>query len=131
MIVVDASALIPALIDDGRAGDLSRSRLAGESLAAPELIDLEVVSALRGLARARKVSTRRAVLALEDLGVLPIDRAPHRALLERCWELRSTMTPYDAAYVALSEAMDAVLVTADARLSRAPGLRCRIEVLTA
>ena len=74
---------------------------------------------------------RRARLALADLVDLPLTRAPHAALLERCWQLRSNLTPYDAAYVALAEAFDCPLLTADVRLSRATGPRCHVEVLSA
>ena len=56
-------------------------------------------------------------------------RARHRPLLARCWERRASLTVYDAAYVALAEALDAGLLTADRRLARAPGLRCAVEVL--
>lgn len=130
MIVVDASVLAPALGDDGADGEQARDRLKGEVLAAPELIDLEVPSILRRLVLAGGMPLRRAELALSDLLALPLRRVAHRALLPRCWELRSTLTVYDAAYVALAEELSATLLTADTRLSRAPGLRCQVEVLT-
>ena len=130
MIVVDASVLTVALVDDGVDGDRARSRLRGERLAAPELVDLEVLSVLRGLVRSGQVLPRRASLAIDDLQAMPIERVPHRRLLERCWELRDNITPYDAAYVALAEALEVSLVTGDARLARSTGPRCRIEVLT-
>lgn len=130
MIVVDAGVLTVALVDDGVDGDRARSRLRGERLAAPELVDLEVLSVLRGLVRSGQVLPRRASLAIDDLQAMPIERAPHHRLLERCWELRDNITPYDAAYVALAEALEVPLVTGDARLARSTGPRCRIEVLT-
>jgi predicted nucleic acid-binding protein len=130
VIIVDASVLVVALVDDGSEGDLVRRRLHGEQLAAPELIDLEVLSALRGLQRSGQVDDHRASLALADLLRLPMLRAPHRSLLNRCWELRHTMTAYDAAYVALAEALQCSLLTADLPLSRAGGLRCEIELLS-
>lgn len=129
MIVVDASVLAPALGDDTEAGDVARGRLRGEALTAPELIDLEVASVLRRQVAVGRVDRRRAALAIQDLADLPLRRASHRALLPRCWELRATVTTYDAAYVALAEVLDLVLVTADARLSRAPGIGCVVEVL--
>jgi predicted nucleic acid-binding protein len=129
VIVVDASVLVVALADDGTDGDRARARLRGEELAAPDLIDLEVLSVLRRLVRGRRMPERRAWLALADLVNLPLDRAPHTPLLQRCWQLRSAVTPYDAAYVALAEAFDCPLLTADLRLSRASGLRCVVEVL--
>lgn len=126
MIVIDASVLAPALGDDGTDGDGARGRLRGEDLAAPEIIDLEVTSVWRRTL----TDERRALLALADLADLPLLRAPHLPLLARCWELRHNLTPYDAAYVALAEALDVALVTADARLSRASGIQCPVEVLT-
>lgn len=129
MIVVDASVLAPALADDGPDGDHGRCRLRGEQLIAPELIDLETISVLRGQLRAGRLDARRAGLALTDLSDLPLRRAPHQPLLARCWELRDNFTPYDAAYVALAELLDVPLLTADARLASAPGSRCPIELL--
>ena len=129
MIVADASVLVVALADDGPDGDQARARLSGEHLAIPELADLEVASVLRRQLRAGAMDVRRARLALDDLAALPARRAPHRPLLARCWELRDNLTPYDAAYVALAEAMNATLLTGDGRLARAPGSHCDIEVL--
>jgi predicted nucleic acid-binding protein len=129
VLVVDASALVVALSDDGPDGDLVRRRLRGESLAAPELVDLEVVSVLRKQLAIGALDGRRAGLALTDLADLPLRRVPHLPLLARCWELRDNLTVYDAAYVALAEVLDAPLVTADSRLGRAPGTTCQIEVL--
>ncbi len=71
----------------------------------------------------------RAERALAALADLPMRRAPHRPLLRRCWDLQRTVTAYDAAYIALAEAFGTTLVTADARLSRAPGVRCHVTVL--
>ena len=129
MIVADASILGVALADDGPDGDRARARLSGEHLAIPELADLEVASVLRRQLRAGAMDARRAWLALDDLAALPARRAPHRPLLARCWELRDNFTPYDAAYVALAEAMNATLLTGDRRLASAPGSRCNIEIL--
>jgi predicted nucleic acid-binding protein len=129
VLVVDASVLAAALGDDGADGDTARGRLSGQDLAAPELIDLEVVSVLRRQLSVGKLDARRARLALDDLLDLPVQRAPHRPLLRRCWELRDNFSVYDAAYVALAEALDVPLVTADARLARAVGVRCAVEVL--
>jgi predicted nucleic acid-binding protein len=129
VLVVDASVLAVALADDGRDGDRARARLRGERLAAPELVDLEVASVLRRRLAGGHLDIRRAELAQADLVDLPVQRAPHRPLLTRCWELRTTLTVYDAAYVALAEALDTNLLTGDARLAGAPGPRCRIEIL--
>lgn len=129
MIVVDASALAVALGDDGSDGRRARNRLADDPLAAPELIDLEVVSVWRRHVGAKLMTARRAAAAVSDLGVLPLQRVSHGPMLARIWQLRHGVSPYDAAYVALAEALDAVLVTADGRLSRAPGITCTIELI--
>ena len=129
MIVVDASVLASALGDDGPDGDRARGRLAGERLAAPELIDLEVASVWRRAARAGRLGERRARQAFADLAALPLARAPHQPLMSRIWELRDNHTPYDAAYVALAEALEAPLLTADRRLARAPGTATEIQLL--
>ena len=129
MLVVDASALAPALADDGPDGDAARARLRGEDLVAPELIDLETVSVIRRQLQAGQLDTRRARFAVADLVELPLRRAPHRPLLGRCWDLRESLTAYDAAYVALAEVLGVVLLTADTGLARAPGPRCELELL--
>ncbi len=129
MIVVDASVLATALGDDGPDGDRARARLRGERLSAPELVDLEVASVMRRQVQGGEVDIRRAALALADLAALPLQRAPHRPLLARCWELRDNLTVYDASYVALAEALDVTLLTGDGRLARATGPRCRVEML--
>lgn len=72
---------------------------------------------------------RRAALALADLSALPLRRAPHRPLLPRCWELRDNLTIYDAAYVALAETLEVLLLTGDSRLAKATGPTCNIEIL--
>lgn len=130
MLVVDASVLAPALGDDTPDGDAARARLHGERLTAPELIDLEVASVFRRQLLAGALDSRRADLALTDLLEMPLRRVPHRPLLPRIWELRQNLTVYDAAYVALAELLELVLVTADLRLSKAPGLRCKVETLS-
>ncbi len=129
MLVIDASVLAVVLADDASDGDRARARLRGEVLAAPELLDLEVASVLRRLVSAGMLNLRRANLALGDLAAAPVRRASHLPLLRRCWELRENLTVYDAAYVALAEALRVTLLTADTRLSRAPGPRCTIEVI--
>lgn len=129
MIVVDASVLATALADDGADGDRARARLAGEHVVLPALADLEVTSVLRGAARGGALDSRRVGQALHDLMALPARRVVSTAMLPRIWELRENLTTYDAAYVALAEALDVVLLTADRRLSRAPGPACEIELL--
>ena len=129
MIVVDASVLAPALADDSADGDRARERLRGGQLVAPELIDLEVLSTLRRAARAKRLDERRSAQALTDLATLPLRRVPHLSLLARVWELRDNLSAYDASYVALAEALDTVLLTADGGIKRATGINCEILVL--
>lgn len=131
MIVVDAGVVVTALADDGEDGDRVRERLRGERLVAPSVIDLEVVSAWRRLASAGDLEDRRVGLALSDLGAIRLERAPHRPLLARCWQLRHNLTVHDAAYVALAEALNVKLLTADARLASASGTSCEVELLMA
>lgn len=107
-----------------------RERLAGERLYAPELLDLEVASYIRRGQWAGSIGSERAVEALVDLSLMPIARVSHVPLLSRIWELRDNLTPYDASYVALAEVMKARLLTADAHLARAPGIRCEVVVLS-
>ena len=126
---MDASVVVTALADDGPDGDRFRERLAGEQLAAPHLIDIEVISAWRRLAAAGKLDERRAAFARADLQALPVRRVDHGPLVERCWDLRATMTSYDAVYVALAELIGVPLLTADAKLAASPGPTCHIEVL--
>ena len=129
MIVVDASVLAVALGDDGQHGAAARQRLRGEVLAAPELIDPEVLSVLRRQVASGATTAQRGEEAVADLIDLPLRRASHRPLLRRCWELRHNLTSYDACYAALAEALDVTLLTADGHLARAPGLRCAVELL--
>jgi predicted nucleic acid-binding protein len=129
VIVVDASVLVTALGDDGPDGDRTRERLRGERMVAPHLIDVEVLAAWRRLMSAGDLDSRRADLAIADLRALRLRRVPHRPLLDRCWSLRSSLTMYDAVYVALAEMTGSVLLTADRRLAMSSGPRCEFEVL--
>lgn len=129
MIVVDASVVLTALIDDDIAGRQVRDRMRNESLAAPALVDLEVVSAMRRRVRRDQLAVERAEQAMVDLSRLRVRRFDHRRLIPRCWDLRDNLTPYDAAYVALAENLGVILLTADERMSGAPGVRCAVEVL--
>jgi predicted nucleic acid-binding protein len=129
VIVVDASVIAASLIHEDSTGDRLRARLAAERLAAPAVMDIEVVSTLRGVSRAGHLPARRAEVALADLAGMPLERAPHGPLMPRIWELRDNLSPYDAAYVALAETLDTILLTGDARLARAPGIECEVELL--
>ena len=131
MIVADAGVVAVALYDDGEPGSIARSHLRAGQIVAPELIDMDVTSVLRGRAKAGALTVRRAGQALADLEDLDLIRLPHRPLIARCWELRDNVSPYDAAYVALAELLNVTLLTGDRRLARATGPRCRFEVLEA
>lgn len=130
MIVVDASVVVSALADDSDDGLRTRRRLdAEEVVCAPEIIDLEVANAWRRELRAGRLVEDRCRRALDDLTRINMARMPHRPLMSRVWELRDNLTPYDAAYVALAEALDATLLTVDGRSTRAPSLLCDVELL--
>ena len=90
-----------------------------------------MLSVIRSLVARGDVDDRRARFAFDDLAALDIGRVSHVALIARVWELRENITPYDAAYVALAEALAVVLVTADVTLARAPGPQCAIALLEA
>lgn len=131
MIVVDASVIANVVGDDGHSGQVCRARIAGEPhLVAPDLVDVETVSVLRRRWRAGDLSARRFRAAINDLSALPVMRLPAGPMMIRAFELRANVTPYDAAYVALAESLGYTLVTADARLARSPGVRCRLDVLS-
>jgi|SRR5665811_111710 len=127
--VVDASVVIDAFVPVGRRGLIAASRLSVDHCVAPELLDIEVVNALRGMVRRDVVPEAEALLLVHSLGTLGITRRPHRPLLPRIWELRDNLTAYDATYVALAEALRCPLVTSDARIASAPGIRCEVEVI--
>ena len=94
----------------------------------PHLFEVEVLSVLRRFSLRGELSQERARLALGRLSTMRLTRYPHTALLSRLWELRDNVTIYDAAYIALAETLGTPLVTTDARLARAPGIRAAVEV---
>jgi predicted nucleic acid-binding protein len=130
MIVVDACVLATALADDGDEGRRVRARLPVEGVFAPEVVDLEVTSYVRRARRSGQLGPERTIQALADLALMSLARFSHTPFLSRIWDLRDNLTPYDAAYVALAEMLEVPLLTADARLARAPGIRCEVVVLS-
>jgi predicted nucleic acid-binding protein len=124
VLVVDASVVAPLIADGGPDGEQFRAAVRGQTLAAPDLLRLEVLSVVRRHLAAGTVSPRQANNAVDDLLALPIVLYPTTPLLRRCWELRANVTAYDACYVALAETLDVALMTADVRLANAPGTRC-------
>lgn len=131
LAVVDASVLAAFYVaDDPRRAAVVARLAAGDSLLAPAIVDAEVVSALRGLARRIARLERAVPAALRHLARFPIRRMPLVPLLDRMWELRANVTPYDAAYVALAEGLGAPLVTCDGKLATASGPRCGFELIS-
>ncbi|HSL57901.1 MAG TPA: type II toxin-antitoxin system VapC family toxin [Acidimicrobiales bacterium] len=129
MLVVDASVLAPVVADAGVDGRRFRRRLHGETVAGPDLLRLEVASVLRRHALADRLTVEQASAALGDLRAFPLRTFPSDVLLGRVWELRANLTVYDACYVALAEASEVPLLTADRRLANAPGVRCQVELI--
>ena len=121
MIVVDASVILEVLLVTADAPSIEARIFApGETLHAPQLLDVEVAQVLRRHARSGEFSPERGVEALTDLADFPLNRYPHTFLLPRIWELRDNVTAYDAAYLALAEALAAPLLTRDSALAGAP-----------
>lgn len=131
MLVLDTSALVSFLVGQDDLADRVRHTTAGHRLAAPHAVDLECASVLRGLTRGKKLSDAQAEQSLEVLGRMALRRYDHTPLLPRIWQLRHNMWPYDASFIALAEQLGADLVTADAKLTGAPGLKCNIRNLRA
>ncbi len=130
MIVLDASAVLELLLRTPAAAAIERRLFApGQTLHAPHLIDLEIAQVLRRYEAAGDMTTERAGQALQDFADLPLERYPHDLFLRRIWDLRRNVTAYDAAYLALAEALPAPLLTRDRRLARVPGVRTRVVVV--
>jgi predicted nucleic acid-binding protein len=128
VIVLDASALIELMLTTA-AGRAVAARIADPAvpLHVPHLVDVEVAQALRRLVAAGELYAGDALQAIGVLRDLPLDRHRHDDLLDRVWGLRGNLSAYDAVYVALAEALGAVLVTCDRKLAGAPGVRARVE----
>jgi len=130
MIVVDASAVLEALLRTSDAEAVDRYLFAPEqTLHAPYLLDVEVAQVIRRYAAKGDINGERGAAVLANFADLPLSRYPHDFLLPRVWELRNNLTAYDAVYVALAEALDAPLLTRDRRLAAAAGHRARIELV--
>jgi predicted nucleic acid-binding protein len=128
--VIDASVLAHALIGKTLEARRMRESLLATDCHAPHLIDAEVGNVLRKRARAGDVTPDQARVALRAASNIIEFRYPHiGALAESAWALRDKLSFYDALYVALAVRLDVPLLTGDSRLSRAPGLPCRIELV--
>lgn len=128
MIVVDSAAVVDALtVVQG--SEALRAELAGHDLHSPTLLDFEVVSAIRGLTLGGDITATRAQDALTDFDALPIERWPSAAALrQRMFSLRNNLSAYDAAYVALAEALQCPVLTRDSRLARSSGHNVEVRV---
>jgi predicted nucleic acid-binding protein len=129
LIVVDASAMLEVLLGTETGARVEDRLLSGgKSLHAPHLLDVEVAQVLRRYAAAGELSPERGREALTDLADFPLHRYAHDFLLPRIWELRHSVTAYDATYLALAETLIAPLVTCDARLASTSRHAAKIEV---
>lgn len=128
MAVIDASVFVDALVGTGAAGDAARDELRGmRVLEVPAIFGAEVVSALGALVARRELSAVRAAHAVEQVRVVRAVRYPFEPFAWRVWELRRTLTVYDAWYVALAESLGTDLVTADGGIAAAVGPRCNVR----
>ena len=130
MIVLDASATIEWLLQSPTGVKIDQRIFSPlESLHAPHLLDVEVTQVLRRYVRDKAITGRRGQEALEDLADMPRSRYPHDLLIPRIWELRATLTAYDAAYVALAELLDARLLTCHGKIASASGHHAIVDVV--
>lgn len=127
MIVVDTSVVVAALLGH----DSARAAIVDQRLIAPQVIDAEVIQALRGLALGGRITDDQGESLIRAWMRLEVDRLPMAPLIPRVWELRSAVTAYNALFVAAAEAHGVALVTADWRLASAPGPRCPIQIIAA
>ncbi|WP_084011125.1 type II toxin-antitoxin system VapC family toxin [Pseudofrankia sp. DC12] len=127
--VIDCSALVRTLTDHGPTGQAVRHRIARiTSLVAPGLLDYEMVSALFGMVRGRKLTAGEAEKAIGDYQLLPLVRHETLILWTRVRDLHHNLSAYDAQYVALAETLRLPLITSDGRIERSGAARCPVEV---
>lgn len=130
MIVLDASLLANIVGDDAADGDTARAELAAAGTGAiPDLANVEAMAVLRKRWTAGTLSDERFTAAVDDLIALPVTRYPTLALMRRAFELRYNVAVYDGCYVALAEALEYELVTADGKLANATGSTCPVRLL--
>ena len=126
-VVVDSSVIVAALIDTGPNGAWAEEAIEHEGLYAPELVRAEVMNILRRFERGKQITTPEANAARDDLMQLEIELFPFDPFSDRIWELRHTVTSYDAWYVAVAENLAFPLATLDDRLARAKGPKCEFR----
>jgi predicted nucleic acid-binding protein len=127
LIVVDASALYEVLTGTATGHGIGERMLAADELAAPAVIDVEVLGVVRREEGRGQLDPTAARQAVDDLESWPAVRYDHRVFISRAWELRANVRMWDAFYVALAEALDATLLTTDSRLLGATGPQCRMQ----
>lgn len=123
MIVVDASAILEFLLGTSTGRRVEAILEKSGTAHAPALLDVEVAQVVRRLVRTGTLDATHGGALLDLLQDLPVDRRRMDPLLPRIWQLRENLTAYDAVYVALGEALECPLLTLDARIAGAPGLR--------
>ena len=126
MIVVDASVIIHVLVDAAVEPNIIDRLESSNGLLAPHLIDLEVINGIRKQLFLKNINVRQADTAIDDFHSMTIDRRATHMFIDRIWELRSNLTPYDAAYVALAEMVDLPLITRDSKIAKVKGLKAPI-----
>ncbi|MBV9119708.1 MAG: type II toxin-antitoxin system VapC family toxin [Chloroflexi bacterium] len=129
MTVIDASLVVDAIQGSVNSPALAALKEARQPLSAPQLIDLEVLSALRRLAQTNQLSEADADEGVRRFLSLPVRRHDHLPLLDRVWQLRHQVSAYDAAYIALAEGLGDEVLTRDQRLANAYGISCRVRVV--
>ena len=127
-LVVDASLVVAALVDGGPNGSWAEGLLVSDAIVAPHLLPAEVANVLRRAVSAGHVSEDSASIAHAERGALRMDLFAYEPFADRVWELRSSVTAYDAWYVAIAESSRAPLATCDRRLARSTGPRCQFVV---
>jgi predicted nucleic acid-binding protein len=129
--VLDASVLVEILLQTPLGiRHMDRVLNSNDSFHVPHLLDLEILQAVRRLTLAGEIPIERAEAALVALLDLQLTRHEHTPFIGRIWQLRASMTSYDAVYVALAEGLSAVLLTCDSKLARAHGHHASIDLLT-
>lgn len=125
--VVDASVIVDSLL--GKLDPAPFAMIGEATLAAPDLVDVEVASALRGLWLGRKINDVRLQQAVDDLARFEAARFTSSMLVPRAMQLRANLTVYDATYIALAEVLECTFLTRDRRIAEAPGIRCAVQVI--
>lgn len=129
MLIVDASALYEVVVGARRSESIRRRLNADPEVAAPHVVDVEVLSTIRRDYLLGRLDLTLARQAVVELQTWPGERFAHLNLVDRAWELRNNVRTWDAFYVALAEVLQGTLITLDTRLANATGIRCQVEVI--